>query len=187
MENLFMTQWSFLQAFAIGIGALLVWLLARIKTLGEIQQTTVTTQGMRAEQMVQWFKAEAEAREAAKRLESHISALNSGELNAEMKKEELKSLAHNFYFDYLGSYYKLYGIGRWVFQGREIELIEDELLPFLEISVNVVKILQQSSEAYSFLSRYDFAPIVRYINRNTSRYSKNRKELLALVPQLNLA
>lgn len=186
MENILTTQWSFWQAFALGIGTLLVWLLARIKTYGEIQQTTVATQGMRAEQMVQWFKAETEAREAAKRLEANILELNVPGIEESAKVEGRKLLFHTFFFDYLGAYYKLYGIGRWVFQGREIELIEDELMPFLEISANVVKILNHSPKEYSLLSRYDFGPIIRYILRNTNPFTKRRKELMALIPHLNL-
>ena len=162
-------------AFVTSAGAATVWLISRLQTLVSIRKEQTETFGLRVEQMNQWFTAEAQSREAMRKLEGQMLAFNQALLRqqAEECTRLREDLLNTFVYEFVSAYYRVYGLGRWIFQGKEKELIDDELLPFLEVSAEVVatinapEVLKLCALVPFEISRYDFISIVRYIRQET--------------------
>lgn len=172
-------------AFVTAAGAAIVWLISRLQTLVSIRKEQTETFGLRAEQMNQWFAAEALSKEAMRKLETQMLAFNQALLRqqAEDCTRLREDLLNTFVYEFVSAFYRVYGLGRWIFQGKEMELIDDELLPFLEISaelvatINAPDVLKLCALRPFEVSHYDFLSILRYIRRQTWFWDARRRVL----------
>lgn len=172
-------------AFVTAVGAALVWLLSRLQTMVSIRKEQIETFGLRAEQMNQWFTAETLTKEAVRKLETKMIAFSFAIAQKQTAdcvrlREEIIS---TFFYEYVSAYYRVYGLGRWIFQGREKELIDDELMPFLEISaelvatINAPNVLALCALPPFKVHYYDFIGVIRYIRRETWWWDRRRQIL----------
>lgn len=186
MENLFQTffgHWDWWQASGIAAGGLIVWLLARWKSVTEIKvlKSELATRHVSLfEKMIALDEKQRHiVRNLNEALRQMLVALAAG--NADQARQHRTEAVNLFLLDFIGSYYSYAGIGRWIYQDNKDELIDDELLPFLETSADMLQILNGENLLKLTGSQplkvqgFDFQFAVRYIRRNTPHWNWKRR------------
>ncbi|MBK8565997.1 MAG: hypothetical protein IPN76_22310 [Saprospiraceae bacterium] len=186
MENLLQTfaaDWTWLHATCVAAGALIVWLLARWKSVTEIKvlKSELATRNVSLfEKMVALDEKQRQiVRNLNDSLRRMLEAAAAGDATNTRKYRE--EVSNAFLLDLIGSYYHYAGLGRWVYQDNKAELMDDELMPFLETSAALLR--QLNDEALLKLTGskplqvqdFDFQFAIRYIQRHSPFWHWQRR------------
>lgn len=189
MENLLQTiigHWDWWQAAGIAAGALIVWLLARWKSVTEIKVLKSELATRHVSLFEKMIALDEKQRQIIRRLNDALrkmlDALAAGNADqARLRRTEVLDL---FLLDYIGAYYSYAGLGRWIYQDHKDELIDDELLPFLETSADMLQLLNDENLLKLTggkplkVQGFDFQFAIRYVRRNTPRWNWKRRQTL---------
>lgn len=196
MEQLllnFSNDWNWLNTVAVGMGALVVWLLARWKSVTEIKvlQSELATRNVSlCEKMIALDEKQRQiVRKLNDALRQMLAATAAGDAtNARKYREEINNA---FLLDYIGACYHSTGLGKWVYQDNKAELIDDELIPFLETSAQLLgqlndqDLLQLTGSKPLKVQDFDFQFAIRYIRRHTPFWRwRRRRDLEQTVKML---
>ena len=176
-------EWTWLHTASAAAGALIVWLLARWKSLSEIQvlRTELATRQVSLfEKMIALDeKQRTICRNLNEQLRQMLQLLKSGD--AKVARQYREEVATTFLLDYIGSYFHYGGLGKWVYQDNKAELIDDELIPFLETSADVLSqlnrqdLLELTNVPPVRVQDFDFQFAIRYIRRHTPYWHLKRR------------
>lgn len=183
LTEMLAADWTWFNAAGAGAGALVVWMLARWKSVTEIKvlKSELATRNVSLfEKMIVLDEKQRQiVRSLNDALRRMLEAVAAGDAdNARKSREEVST---TFLLDFIGSYYHYAGLGRWVYQDNKAELIDDELLPFLETSAEVLQLLNSESLLKLTGSKllkvqdFDFQFAIRYIRKHSSFWCWQRR------------
>lgn len=186
MENLLQflaSDWAWINTVAAVAGAIFVWLIARWKSMTEIRVLKAELAARNVNLFEKMIALDEKQREIVRSLYESLRTMSEAEKEGDAaaacqhRAEAIKT----FLLDYIGSYYHYTGLGKWIYQDNKAELIDDELMPFLETSAAVLNALNKESLLQLTGSRalkiqdYDLQFALRFIQRNTRFWNWKRK------------
>jgi len=193
LTEMLAADWTLFHTVGAGAGALVIWLLARWKSVTEIKvlKSELATRNVSLfEKIIVLDEKQRQiVRSLNGALRRMLEAVAAGDAdNARKSREEVST---TFLLDFIGSYYHYAGLGRWVYQDNKAELIDDELLPFLETSAEVLQLLNSESLLKLTGSKplkvqdFDFQFAIRYIRKHSPFwYWQRRQDLNNTVKRL---
>lgn len=163
-------------------GAIFVWTIARWKSVIELRvlhsELAARNVGLFEKMIAVDERQRQISRELGALLQQMLAATSNGQTDPALQFRE-KAISV-FLSDYIGSYYQYAGLGKWVYNDNKAELIEDELIPFLQTSYEVIShinnnaLLTLTGCSPLLLRNFDFGFAVRYIRRNTPFWKRRR-------------
>ncbi len=164
-------------------GAVVAWLLSRAQSLGEIRKMQAELVSLRVSQFEKIIALDEKQRAITARmyeqLRQLLQALHAGDASAALKSREV--LQQMFFLEYIGSYFHYASLGRWVFPEARYELVDDEIIPFLDTSALLLEALNQSDvlaltgqEPIS-VNDFDFNFAFRFARKHTRFWEIERK------------
>ncbi len=132
---------TFLVLGATGI----VWMLGRLQSIGEIRKLQVELASVRVSQFEKVILLDEKLRLVTDKLYSHLYALLQAAQKSDVKaaQEAREAVSKVFLLEYIGAYFHYQSLGRWIFTEVRHELVEDEIIPFLETSLMVLNGMNQ--------------------------------------------
>lgn len=178
--------WPQTQAAGVVIGALIVWLLSTMRSLQEAGRMRAELIGLKINQYEKLIALDEKQRQVIhtlnEQLHRTLEALDRHD--AEAAKTARLETIDTFLLRYIGSFFQYAGVGRWVYLDNKTELIEDDLLPFLEISVDIKTALNRpdllalTGQPPLRTEVYDFRFALGYVRRNTAWWRVNAHQHL---------
>ena len=186
MENIwqqltvFVTQTSTLWTI---FGIVVVWILARLQSLTEMRKVQTEINGLMLSQTEKWLVIDSRIRDVIRAQIPLIHQLTEAlqQQNAVTAKTIRRQLMDMFTLDFVGGYYHFVGLGRWVFKGNELELIEDEIIPFLEMCSNMTRklndpqLLELTAEYPLSMEAESYRFAVRFALRHLPYYKWHKR------------
>lgn len=189
MENLiqtFATDWNWLHTIAVATGTLFVWTLARWKSFTEIKvlQSELATRSVSLFEKL--IALDEKQRKIVHQLNSSLrlmlEAVNSKD--ATTARQHREGTVNTFLLEYVGSYFHLTGLGKWVYHDNKAELVDDEVIPFLETSAQLIQqlnhpdLLQLTGSKPLRVQDFDFQFAIRLARRHIPFWRwQQRREL----------
>ncbi len=189
MEQLLQTfsdNWTWLNAAMMAIGACVVWLVARWKSFTEIK----VLQSELATRSVSLFEKLIALDEKQRKIVHQLNGSLRQMLEAANCKDATTARQHReetvntFLLEYVGSYFHLTGLGKWVYHDNKAELVDDEVIPFLETSAQLIQqlnhpdLLQLTGSKPLRVQDFDFQFAIRLARRHIPFWRwQQRREL----------
>ncbi len=190
------SPWASLLLF--GGGALITYIIARLQSIRALVKSGLENNLMQVELMEKLFRIDEEIRGSLLSIRGKLRKWQK--LVADGEKEKAiqlrEEIFEEFIVRYVGGYYRYFNFARWIYSNRKKELMDEELLPFLqncrlliEHNLNFPPYLEKLGQApYEIeFSNFDFA--VNYIERNIWFWDKRRRDMASMYQKyfLNLS
>jgi hypothetical protein len=186
MENIWQQLTTFLTQSTtiwIAFGAVIVWILARLQTLTELRKTQTEINGLMLSQTEKWLTIDTRIRDVIKVQIQLVHQLTEAvqQHNIATAQTLRRQLMDMFTLDFVGGYYHFVGLGRWVFKGNERELIEDEIIPFLEMctamqrKLNDPQLLKLTAEHPLSMDADNYHFAIRFALRHLPYYTWRKR------------
>lgn len=168
--------WTQTQAAGIAAGALVVWLLSTLRSLHEARKMRAELINLKINQYEKLIALDEQQRKIIQELNAQLNRLYDAQEanNVDQAREARRAACETFLLQYIGSFFQYAGVGRWVYLDNKTELIEDDLLPFLEISaeiknaLNRPELLALTGQTPLRTELMDFRFALGYVRRNTA-------------------
>lgn len=123
----------------------IVWMLSRLQSIGEIRKLQMELASARVSQFEKVILLDEKLRLVTDKLYTQLYALLQAAQNADATaaKTAREAVQKVFMLEYLGAYFHYQSLGRWIFTEVRHELVEDEIIPFLETSLMVLEGVNQ--------------------------------------------
>lgn len=142
----FQTGWStWGQTLLLMSATGIVWMLSRLQSIGEIRKLQVELASAKVSQFEKVILLDEKLRLVTDKLYTHLYALLQAaqKADAPAAKEAREAVQKVFLLEYIGAYFHYQSLGRWIFTEVRNELVEDEIIPFLETSLMVLEGINQ--------------------------------------------
>jgi hypothetical protein len=187
-------EWgSWIQPAVLLGGAAVVWVLSRAQSLGEIRKLQAELVSLRVSQFEKIISLDEKLRSVTDRLYEQLYTLlqavqHQDTAGAQKAREATQKI---FLLEYIGAYFHYTSVGRWVFPEVRYELVDDEILPFLNTSAMLLEALNQpevrslTQQSALVVKDIDFNFAFRFVRKHTRLWEFERKrELAALKSRL---
>jgi hypothetical protein len=174
------------QTFIVAGGAVIVWMLSRIQSIGEIRKLQAELVTLRVNQFEKIIALDEKQRGIVARMYELLYQLTSAVQASDttLASETRETIQKMFLLEYIGSYFHYTGLGRWVFPETRQELVDDGILPFLEAStmflaaLNQPEILNLTRQQPLVFNDFDFNFAFRFAYKYTKFWEVSRKRKL---------
>ncbi len=174
-------------------GAVVVWLLGRAQSIGEIRKLQAELVSLRVNQFEKIITLDEKLRSVTERVYEQLYALLHATQNADAEgaKTAREATQKIFLLEYIGAYFHYTSVGRWVFPEVRYELVDDEIIPFLKTSAMLLEALNQATvlsltqQQVLVMSDIDFNFALRFARKHTRFWEfERRKSLVELEKRL---
>jgi hypothetical protein len=174
-------------------GAVVVWLLSRAQSIGEIRKLQAELVSLRVSQFEKIISLDEKLRSVTDRVYEQLYVLHDAVQNKDAIAAKTARAATQkiFLLEYIGAYFHYTSVGRWVFPEVRYELVDDEIIPFLKTSVmlletlNLPAVLSLTQQQALEIGDIDFNFAFRFARKHTRFWELERKRKLdALEGQL---
>lgn len=168
------------------VGAIIVWLLSRAQSLGEIRKLQAELVSLRVSQFEKIITLDEKLRNVTDRVYEHLYTLLHAvqKKDAETAKTARDAAQKIFLLEYIGAYFHYTSVGRWVFPEVRYELVDDEIIPFLKTSASLLEGLNQpavlalTQQQALVMNDIDFNFAFRFARKHTRFWEFERKRQL---------
>lgn len=174
-------------------GTVVVWLLGRAQSIGEIRKLQAELVSLRVNQFEKIITLDEKLRSVTERVYEQLYVLLHATQNsdAEGAKNAREATQKIFLLEYIGAYFHYTSVGRWVFPEVRYELVDDEIIPFLKTSAMLLEALNQATvlsltqQQALVMSDIDFNFALRFARKHTRFWEfERRKSLVELEKRL---